>query len=1125
MKKMKILLSLCLVACMMLCLAPLKSTASAEGPWDWLWYWYWGHECRTERWGRWYEVTFTGVKNTEVPGYSNFSFYYNQWAKTLIVRGTGEMPVFDKDHPAPWADLKDKAERVILERNITTISAQAFDNFTKLKSVVLPSTIKSIDPNAFVKCENLTRLEYAGDLDNLDNVLKLCGTKELTEARVVKLTEKMIKDEVWQLTWYRVGDDRIEYDRAGRPVRIVWTTKDGYRFDTAIQYVNEAETNIRSEDVPGAREVVQKNETTLTFPNGVQTRSETEKNDLGQTSYASNVVLDSRGRPVVGSQSFKTETGTYKTGTLDTLYYWDGSSTRVWDNTLWGAGAAEAGSEQVIEQVNAFGQIMSVTTTAYDKNDKVVGTSQTSNSYDIWGNLTVSSTTSKDEGGATTSSTTTYDYDKFGRMVSSKTTGDKTGSEQFKYDKKGNLTSYTKEENGVTSTVEYSYDKNGRKISKTETSGGETVTTSYNPGEKAGKETSTYVDDGGKTHKSETSYSYKGGVVSERIVNDTADDGSKTTGKDTFNADGLLVKSVRETTDGMGNVTTTVVTYTYDAMGRKTGETTTLSAGGKSAKSAKAAALSFALSDEASTDAKAAAMLADEGDTESTTTVTFDPETGVKLSEVQEVKTAKFRSLTSKTFALDGKQLTMQSEITELGGASSNYSSEAEYDEDGKLKAEKEEIVDFDNNKESSDYLYEDDKQIARSTTKTAQDGTETKETSTFTYDEDGNSVETVTQKDEDGVAIGSFTVLHDAPVNNPEANIADGQKPSEENTRTDDQQPEVKQDEDEKKPAEEKKEDKQPVEIADGAVPLSLNMNLKENDSEAEIVFEDEPIVEAVEDSKPVAADEKQPLQEDEGGKPSAGPAAKSDSSVRGAADPAEIVFADQIKDVKPVQKAEEKTPAEEVKPAEETKLVEEKQAEPVKPAAEEPKPVQKAEEKAPVEELKPAEETKPVEEKQAVPEVKPAAEEPKPEPKAEEKTPLEEVKPAEETKPVEVKQAEPEVKPAVPEVKPAAEVPDIDEAALAQAAAAKAEQEAAERAAKEAEEKARKEAEEKAHKEAEEKARKEAEEKARKAAEEKARKEAEEKARKEAAEQAAIAAQEAAKAATENTQVEPAA
>ena len=192
MRKMKVPFSILLVLCMLLSFAPFRSQASADQE-DWEWYWRrpvtrW--QTRGGWWeapGRWYQVDFSPVQipvenspsattagNATVAGSTtrlvatSFSYYYNEWARTLIVRGTGEMPSFSKEHPAPWANLKDKVSRVILERNITTISSYAFVDFLKLKSVVLPATLKTIDPDAFIWSDEVRASKQFQPLDRLE---------------------------------------------------------------------------------------------------------------------------------------------------------------------------------------------------------------------------------------------------------------------------------------------------------------------------------------------------------------------------------------------------------------------------------------------------------------------------------------------------------------------------------------------------------------------------------------------------------------------------------------------------------------------------------------------------------------------------------------------------------------------------------------------------------------------------------------------------------------------------------------------------------------------------------------------------------------------------------------------
>ena len=144
MKKLRVLLSVLLVICMVVGFAPMHGTASAARE-DWEWYWSeeyrnngnWNGWSYTDGWyelsDKWYQVDFNTVKvpvevnasgtvsngaataagsTVQMVG-TSFSYFYNEWAGTLIIRGTGAMPSFSEEYPAPWANLKDKAARVI----------------------------------------------------------------------------------------------------------------------------------------------------------------------------------------------------------------------------------------------------------------------------------------------------------------------------------------------------------------------------------------------------------------------------------------------------------------------------------------------------------------------------------------------------------------------------------------------------------------------------------------------------------------------------------------------------------------------------------------------------------------------------------------------------------------------------------------------------------------------------------------------------------------------------------------------------------------------------------------------------------------------------------------------------
>ena len=1160
MKKMKVTLSVFLVLCMMLSFAPLRGQASASRA-DWEWYWNHNHDD----WdgdgyiardgtiypnGLWVQAQFTEVRvpveniptslSTNASGTAtaagsttwlaatSFSYYFNEWAKTLIIRGTGEMPKFDELHPAPWANLKDRAARVILDRNITTISANAFVDFSLLRSVVLPMTLKTIDPMAFTwsdevrklpTFQKLERLEYSGDLDDLDKILKACNIQDLLDARIVKVTEKAIQDEITQLTWLRLWKPlRVKYDSAGRPVRIYRIDKNGYAYDTVIEYVNESDMNTHSDTQPISidavdasgnvttnltREVVEKRQTLSVFPDGGSAYYEKERNDLGQQTYYAAFNLDSSDRKVSGTQTFAGETGVYKTGVMNATYASDGTGTMTWDNIYWSATGDVEALETVIEQLSASGQVKSVKTTKTDTSNKVISTTEATNTYDSkTGRLEKVSVTSTDASSTTTTATTEYKYNKAGQVVSTKTTGDVSASETYTYDGNGNLTKY--EKTGADPvTVTYTYDKNGLKTSRTETSGSDTVTTKFNIRERANTET---VKINGETLKYE--YSYKDNTVSERLVKDAS---GKGIGKDTFNSDGFLVKSVR--TSGS---TTTTMNYTYDSDGVliKTNGVRTVSAvtaesdtpltseamnsdlenspiwstpennviytapvilRNLSFKNAMFSASSLntalnELSDEELENAESVELFE----------LSLNPETG-NMVQSQAVLSAKALSFTTSTTNSQGERLSYASEYADEDGDNSSLKLNTDLGKDGDLQAQTEEVSDFNNTTKQSKYLFNASKQpLSLKVTEKAEDGNVRRSFTTYKYSEDGSYTETVTDLNLDGTILGTYSIPHEAP---PVTDLPDDE--------------EIEEDLDETEEAEEEGEEAGEVEEGEEETEPADGKDIEKGT--AEIVFEENGDADPADIVPDEDGDEDDNKDEEE----------IDDTDVPLAAPASDTAGNDALKETEKEETKAEETKAEETK-TEETKpeetKTEETKAEETK--AEETKVEETKDEETKVEETK-TEETKVEETK---------AEETKPEETKTEETKVEETK-VEETKVEETKTEETKVE----ETKAEAPVTTAsDDAAAAQKAAEEAaaaqkaaEEEAARKKAAE-EEAARKKAEEEeaARKRAEEEAaRKKAEEEeaARKRAEEEEaakKKAAEEEAARKAAEEEAAAA-----------------
>ena len=776
MKKLKVLLSVLLVVCMVVGFAPLHATASAAKE-DWEWYWseeyrnrgHWTGWSYNDGWyelsDKWYQVDFSPVtvpvevnasgtvsngaataagSTVQMVG-TSFSYFYNEWAGTLIIRGAGEMPSFSKEYPAPWANLKDRAARVIIERNITKISSNAFVDFSRLRSVVLPATLKAIDPDAFVWSDEtramktfqpLERLEFSGDLDTLDRILKASGIPDLQSARIVKVTEKAIQDEIWQLTWYRIRKPvRVKYDRAGRPILVERVDENGTYFRTSITWDDTlADGSVHSFSQPTSpdtaksgkdftRDVIEKRETLSVNPDGVENLYEFEKNDLGQTTYFAAFHLEN-GVAVEGRQIFSDETGVTKAGIMTSVTKVGEDTYREWENVL----VSDSSIEHMLEILDKFGRVKSIST---DKGDLI------ENTYASNGLLTK-------------------------RVVVD--SGQKT---EYTYNYTGNILQSVSADNGNTTT--YTYHDNGSMEAKVQTQGASSVTTLYTLYNRASSE---IIREDGKI-KYVYQYEYdSNGVVTKRTITDK--DGN-VIGIDTFNSAGVLIQSQRSTSTPI----------------------TVKSAVSKATKKLSAPRLAKALPEEGLDETLEAETLDTETletetletktlDAESeldidagllkkpmmarmmTTmvTTTFDPETGSKTSETVETDDGITKSLTSYNFNSLGLLTNVSSSFTDEEGKTSDFSLKSTYDADGNIVRQTEETSDFDNNSKVSKYIFGKlSKPLSLDVTESGEDGTPTNRSfSTFLYHGDGSFTETVTEMDNDGTIAASYIINHDAP-------------------------------------------------------------------------------------------------------------------------------------------------------------------------------------------------------------------------------------------------------------------------------------------------------------------------------------------------------------------------
>ena len=76
----------------------------------------------------------------------------------LTISGEGKMENYGSGSTTPWADCREAIRSVIIEEGVTSVGDYAFDAYSLMKKVTLPSTLEQIGASAFTYCSGLTEL-------------------------------------------------------------------------------------------------------------------------------------------------------------------------------------------------------------------------------------------------------------------------------------------------------------------------------------------------------------------------------------------------------------------------------------------------------------------------------------------------------------------------------------------------------------------------------------------------------------------------------------------------------------------------------------------------------------------------------------------------------------------------------------------------------------------------------------------------------------------------------------------------------------------------------------------------------------------------------------------------------
>lgn len=157
MKKIKQLISILLILCLMTALFPASAIVSSDVP-----------ETAPEeiielpKDDAEKELLVSPGKNTATTAATYNWGDNHSWSLSsdgvLTISGSGPMPYISNDESQPWYSSRSRITRVVIDRGITTLTRWAFTHCTSLTSISFPDTLTSIEDYGFHNCPALTTL-------------------------------------------------------------------------------------------------------------------------------------------------------------------------------------------------------------------------------------------------------------------------------------------------------------------------------------------------------------------------------------------------------------------------------------------------------------------------------------------------------------------------------------------------------------------------------------------------------------------------------------------------------------------------------------------------------------------------------------------------------------------------------------------------------------------------------------------------------------------------------------------------------------------------------------------------------------------------------------------------------
>ena len=98
---------------------------------------------------------------------NDIDYYYDESTSSLHITGSGSMTDYPDEYSAPWLTYSQMAEKIIIEKGITSIGSNSFAGFRKVSSVEIPDTVKAIGSSSFALCTSLKELTFSSNITKI----------------------------------------------------------------------------------------------------------------------------------------------------------------------------------------------------------------------------------------------------------------------------------------------------------------------------------------------------------------------------------------------------------------------------------------------------------------------------------------------------------------------------------------------------------------------------------------------------------------------------------------------------------------------------------------------------------------------------------------------------------------------------------------------------------------------------------------------------------------------------------------------------------------------------------------------------------------------------------------------